>query len=104
MVADAGLGAALLDHEAKKKVGISGWHQFYQCCRGNGVFVSMYKNNNKIIHTNIICNIVQHRTKILENKNYWKVLQKVCTAYIFQEKNSEIVYNSCWRNPVIHDT
>ena len=87
MVADAGLGAALLDHEAKKKVGISGWHQFYQCCRGNGVFVSMYKNNNKIIHTNIICNIVQHRTKILENKNLLKGTTKSMYSVHFSRKN-----------------
>ena len=51
-LAGAGLGAPLLSLEVRQAVGSGDYHQFHQCYRGRGVFVSVKQNNHNTLHTN----------------------------------------------------
>ena len=61
-------GAPPLSIEVRRVEVSGGCHQFYRCCRGRGLFLSVQQNNHNTLHTNPNCFLVQDSTKSAYDK------------------------------------
>ena len=74
VVVGNGSGAPALVLEVRRAAGSGLYYQFYMCCRGRGVFVSVKQNYHNTLRTNLNCNIVQditNSTYIIQD-SLWK--------------------------------
>ena len=67
MLEGAGSGTPPLAIDVWREAGSVGCHQFYRCCRGGRVFVSVQKNNYNTLHTTPNFNILNDSTKSTYN-------------------------------------